>query len=64
MDILRLLWAQARHRILLWALGSLLFFAITASMGLRGTFSAGSSGGKPDSGQQVHKGRHSPGTGW
>ena len=55
MDILRELWAEARHRILLWALGSLLFTAITAGMGLRGTFSATSTKGKPTSEQQVRK---------
>jgi hypothetical protein len=64
MELLRALWAEARHRILLWALGSLLFFAITAMLGLRGTFSAVSAKGKPGSEQQVRKDVRSPDTGW
>ena len=64
MEFLSALWAEARHRILLWALGSLLFFAITAAMGLRGTFSASSTRGKPASEQQVRKQAPSPARGW
>lgn len=64
MEFLHTLWAEARHRVLLWALGSLLFFAITAAMGLRGTFSASSTRGKPGSEQQLRKPAPSPPRGW
>ena len=64
MELLRTLWAEARHRILLWALGSLLFTAITAGLGLRGTFSASATRGKPGSTEQVRKEAPPPDKGW
>ena len=51
-------------RILLWALGSLLFTAITAGLGLRGTFSTSSTKGKPGGEQQVRKEPRSPEPAW
>lgn len=38
MDFLRKAWAEAFNRAYLWALGFLLFTAITGIMGWRGTF--------------------------
>jgi hypothetical protein len=39
MEFLRNLWDEARQQLYLWILGTVLLAAITAAMGLRGTFS-------------------------
>jgi len=38
LEFLRNLWGEARQQLYLWILGTILLAAITAAMGLRGTF--------------------------
>jgi hypothetical protein len=65
MDVLRRLWGEAVQAAWLWLLGSLLFFALTAAMGLRGTFSekAGAERGRAAGAETVPSGKRKPGSG-